>query len=79
MRNYKKNETIKNYSQFCDWLETKDLDCEHETKNYTNDTIVIFRKDGKLLNDDTFEFKHVSPPKSYNVLKNKIEKVLKEK
>lgn len=68
--------TIKNYGDFCNWLDSKELDCEYSSKNFTNDTIIIFRKDGKMLNDDMFEFRHSSPPKSYNVLKKLLGKII---
>lgn len=36
---------IKNYDEFCKWLDNKNLDCGYDTKNVNNDTIVIFKKE----------------------------------
>lgn len=69
--------TIKNYSEFVDWLTSRGLDCEYDTIETFNDRIIIFNPDGSL-NDDTTFYRTKNPPKSWNVLKTKIERIIKK-
>jgi hypothetical protein len=78
-KNFKNKETIKSYSDFCNWLDENDLNCEYETREITNDRIVIFKKNGDMINNDMHSYMTYNPPKSWNILKTSIEKIINAK
>lgn len=73
MRIFKNEKAIKTYGEFADWLKSKGLDYEFETRKTNNDRIVIFNPEGSL-SDDCVSYTACNPPKSWNVLKKVIEK-----
>jgi len=78
-KNFKNKETIKNYSKFCNWLDENNLDCKYETRKINNDKIVIFKKNGNMINNDIHSYMSDNPPKSWNTLKTSIEKIMDAK
>ena len=67
---------IKNYNEFANWIKSVNLDYEFETVNTGNDRIVIYNPNGSLSND-CISYTSNHPPKSWNGLKNMIQKIIK--
>lgn len=72
MRKFKNEKAIKSYSEFADWIKSKNLDYCFENNNTR---ITIFNPDGRL-NDDVISYSTCHPPKSWNVLKNKVKEII---